>query len=230
MKIIGCVLLLIFLLLFLPVRLYINSEPELTVVVKYLWFKKGILPKGEKPAKKAPREKKPKKKPKKKAKEKRALSYTLQELLELTRILLRRTTPAVRRLLRRTSLAKLRLRMIVAGNDAAETAIKFAKVNGQVFSAVALIKQVIRLNAEEIEILPGFGVAKGETSYSGELRLIPLAMLAAGAQIAFWGLVSALPVFLRSRKKNASGQSGGEAPAARKGDQNGKETPVKRGA
>ncbi len=226
MKIIGCIFLLIFLLLLLPVRLYVNSEPELTVVVKYLWFKKGILPKGEKPAQKAPE----KKKSTKKIKEKRALSYTLQELLELMRILLRRTTPPVRRLLRRTSLAKLRLRMIVAGEDAAKTAIKFGKVNAQVFSAVALIKQVIRLNAEEIEILPGFGVAKGETSYSGELRLIPLAMLAAGVQIAFWGLASALPVFLRSRKKNASGQSGGEAPAARKGDQNGKETPVKRGA
>ena len=228
MKIVGCILLLIFLLLLLPVRLYINSEPELTVTVKYLWFKLGILPKGEKTApKRTPKGKKPKKK---KARERQALSYTLQEMLELARILLRRTSPAVRRLLRRTSLAKFRLRMIVAGADAFETAIKFGRVNAQVFSAIAWIEELIRLKADQIEISPGFGVAKGETSYSGELRLAPLALLVAGAQIAFWGLVSAIPLFLKSRKNKTSNKSGGKTADARKEDQNGKETPVERGA
>ncbi len=228
MKIFGCILLLIFLLLLVPVRLYVNSEPELTVIVKYFWFKKGILPKGEKSGeKKAPAEKKPKTK---KAREKRALSYTLQEILELVRILLRRTSPAVRRLLRRTSLAKFRMRMIVAGADAAETAIKFGKVNAQVFTAIALVEGLIRLKADQIEILPGFGVAKSETSYSGEMRLSPFALLVAGVQIAFWGLVSALPLFLKSRNNKTSKKSGGETADARKEDQNGQETPLERGA
>lgn len=228
MKIFGCILLLIFLLLLVPVRLYVNSEPELTVIVKYFWFKRGILPKGEKREKKEqPTGEKPKKK---KAREKRALSYTLQELLELLRLLLRRTSPAVRRLLRRTSLAKFRMRMIVAGQDAAETAIKFGKVNAQVFTIVALVEEIIRLKADQIEILPGFGVAKSETSYSGEMRLSPLALLAAGAQVAFWGLVSALPLFLKSRENKTSKKSGGETADARKEDQNGKETPLERGA
>ncbi len=228
MKIFGCILLLIFLLLLAPVRLYVNSQPELTVIVKYFWFKKGILPKsGQGGEKKATAEKKPKAK---KAREKRALSYTLQEILELLRILLRRTSPAVRRLLRRTSLAKFRMRMIVAGQDAAETAIKFGKVNAQVFTAIALVEGLIRLKADQIEILPGFGVAKSETSYSGELRLRPFALLVAGVQIAFWGLISALPLFLRSRNNKTSKKSGGETAGARKEDQNGQETPLERGA
>ena len=228
MKILAAILLLLALLLTVPVRLYVNSAPELTITVKYFWFKKGILPKGEKRAKKkAPDGNKPQKK--KKEREQRKLSYTLQEVLDLLQTLHRRTSPAVRRLLRRTSLAKFRLRMIVAGQDAADTAIRFGKLNAQVFTAVALVKGIIRLKADQIEILPGFGVSQSETSYSGEMRLAPLALLIAGIQVAFWGLASALPLYLKSRKKTSK-KAAGDTAAARKEDQNGKETPLERGA
>ncbi|WMJ83076.1 hypothetical protein ACS3UN_00330 [Oscillospiraceae bacterium LTW-04] len=231
MKVFGCILLLIVLFLMVPVIVHIDSAPEITITVKYFWFKKGILPKGEKTAGKKKASARPKTKKKKKEREKRALSYTLQELLDLLQTLQRRTSPAVRRLLRRTSLAKFRLCMIVVGEDAAETAIKFGKVNAQVFTAVALVKETIRLKADQIEILPGFGASQSEISYSGVVRLAPLALLVAGVQIAFWGLVSALPLFLRSSKKKTSKNAGDDAAAAlRKEDQNGKETPLERGA
>lgn len=228
MKIFGCILLLIILLLLVPVRMHIDSAPELTVTVKYLWIKKGILPKeAHRAGKTAPSGEKTERK--KKLREKRELPGTWQELFELFQKLLHRTSPAIRRLLRRTSLAKFRLRMIVAGKDAADTAIRFGKVNAQVFTAVAVVKEIIKLKADRIEILPGFGVDKSETSYSGEMRLSPFAVLAAGAQIAFWGLISALPVFLKSRKSKTSKKTGGDT-AARKEDQNGEATPLERGA
>lgn len=230
MKIFAAILLLLILVLLVPVRLYVNSAPEITVTVKYFWFKKGILPKGEKRAKKKDMPKKPKTE-KKKARKKRQISYTLQEVLDLLQMLRHRASPSVRRLLRRTTVAKFRLRMIVAGQDAADTAIKFGKVNAQVFTAVALVAEIIRLKADQIEILPGFGVAKSETSYSGEMRLSPLALLVAGAQIGFWSLVSAVPLYLKSRKNNISKKTaGGDAAEVRKEDQNGKETPLERGA
>lgn len=230
MKVFGFVLLLIVLLLMVPVIMHIDSAPQLTVSVRYLWFKKGILPKGEKGQGKEKEPAQPKTPKKKKAKAKRELSYTLQELLDLFQTLQRRTSPAVRRLLRRTSLAKFRLRMIVVGEDAADTAIKFGKVNAQVFTVVALVEAFIRLKADQIEILPGFGASQGEMSYSGVVRLAPLALLVAGVQIAFWGLASTLPLFLKSRKNKTSKKAGGAAAEPRKEDQNGKETSLERGA
>ena len=52
MKVWGCILLLIVLPLMIPVVVHVDSHPQLTVTIKYFWFKKGILPKGERPAKK----------------------------------------------------------------------------------------------------------------------------------------------------------------------------------
>ncbi|KAF5030772.1 hypothetical protein DSECCO2_634690 [anaerobic digester metagenome] len=153
----------------------------------------------------------------------------MQEMWTLLRKLLRHTSPAVRRLLRRTSLAKFRMRMVVAGGDAADTAIKFGKVNAQVFTAVAVVKEMINLKADQIEILPGFGASQSETSYSGELRLSPFALLVAVVQIAFWGLVSSLPLLLKSRNNKTLKKAGGNVAGARKEDQNGKETSLERG-
>ena len=228
MKVFGCILLLISLALMIPVVVHVDSHPELTVTAKYLWFKKGILPKDERRAKKKMPDSKTGGKTKK-TKEKRELSATLQELLTLVQKLLRHTSPAVRRLLRRTSLAKLRMRMVVTGKDAADTAIKFGKVNAQVFTAVAVVDRIITLKADQIQILPGFGVSQSETSYSGEMRLSPFALLAAGAQIAFWGMLAGLPLVLKSRKNKTLKKAGGDADAARKEDQNGKATPSERG-
>ncbi|MFV0496568.1 MAG: hypothetical protein ACK5L0_00145 [Candidatus Fimivivens sp.] len=228
MTVFGCILLLIVLFLMVPVIVHIDSAPKLTITVQYLCFKKGILPKSDKATGK--KKARPRAKKKKKERKKRALSYTLQELLSLLQTLQRRTSPAVRRLLRRTSLAKFRLRMIVVGEDAAQTAIKFGKTNAQVYNAVAWVKEIIRLKADQIEILPGFGVSRSERSYSGIVRLAPLALLVAGVQIVFWGMISALPLLLKSSKKKTSKNVGGDAAALRKEDKNGKETPIERGA
>ncbi|MEA5136960.1 MAG: hypothetical protein VB035_12570 [Candidatus Fimivivens sp.] len=230
MKVFGLVLLLIILFLMVPVIVHLDSAPQLTVTVKYLWFKKGILPKGEKGQGKEKEPAEPKTPKKKKARKKRQLSYTLEELFELLQKLQQRTSPAVRRLLRRTSLAKFRMRMVVVGEDAAETAIKFGKVNAQVFTAVAFVAGLIKLKADQIEILPGFGASQSEMSYSGVARLSPLALLVAGVQIAFWGLASALPLFLKSQKDKTYKKTGGDAAEPRKEDQNGKETSLERGA
>lgn len=230
MKIFGCILLLIVLFLMAPVIVHIDSVPKLTITVRYFWFKKGILPKDEEKVAKKKKAPRAKTKKKKKDREKGTFSYTLLELLDLLQKLQQRISPAMRRLLRRTSLAKLRLRMVVVGEDAAETAIKFGKVNAQVFAAVALLEGTIRLKAEQIEVVPGFGAEQGEISYSGVVRFVPLALLIAGAQIAFWGLVSALPLFLKSSKKKTLKTAGDKAAALRKEDQNGKETPFERGA
>lgn len=231
MKIFGFVLLLIVLLLMVPVIVHLDSAPQLTVTVKYLWFKKGILPKSEKNTEKKKESSDSKTPKKKKAREKRQLSYKLEEIFELLQKLQQRTSPAVRRLLRRTSLGKFRMRMVVVGEDAADTAIKFGKVNAQVFTAVAFVAGLIKLKADQVEILPGFGASQSEMSYSGVARLSPLTLLVAGVQIGFWALASALPMFLRSRKNKTSKKTGGDGAAdPRKEDQNGKETSLERGA
>lgn len=222
MKIFGCILLLILVIMLVPVVIHFDSAPQLTVNVKYFWLKKAILPKEDKHTKKVkvPSDKAAKKK--KRPKKKPQLPDSPQELFSLLLKLLRKTSPAVRRLLRRTSLAKFRLRMIVAGSDAMATAIKFGKVNAQIFYIVGLVERIITLKADQIEILPGFGAERSEATYSGEVRLSPLFLLVAGLQVLFWSL----PLLLKMKKSKPSDKADGDTAEQRKEDNHGKKTPA----
>lgn len=222
MKIFGCILVLILALMLVPVVIHFDSAPQLTVTVNYFWIKKKIFPQKEKRIQKPKSARDKAAGKKKQAKKKPKLPDTPQELFSTLIKFVKRTGPTVRRMLRRTSLAKFRLRMIVADSDAAKTAMKFGRVNAEVFYIVALIERVVTLKTDQIDILPGFGAEKSEMSYSGEIRLSPLFLLVAGVQLIFWGL----PLMLKFRKPKASQKIDGVVAEQRKEDNDGKKTPA----
>lgn len=96
----------------------------------------------------------------------------------------------MQRLLRRTGLARVSLRLVVKGEDAAATALRFGRANAAVYSTVAALDRIFFLRVEQIEIIPGFAAEQEEYSCSGEIRLFPFAVLIAALQLGFWTLIA----------------------------------------
>jgi len=86
-------------------------------------------------------------------------------------------------IVRRFRMYRVRLSMIVAGWDAAETAVDYGKCNAAVYSAYALAKNFLNLKNPEIEIRPDFVSEKGSVDFEMRGRLMPIIVLAAAARI-----------------------------------------------
>ncbi|MBP0980588.1 MAG: DUF2953 domain-containing protein [Oscillospiraceae bacterium] len=223
MKIFLAVLAVLILILLIPVRVVASTTPEMTAELKYLFFKKRLYPleKKEKKAKK-PKKEKPPKEPKKK----KGFPLTVKEIIALLPKAFSKLMPPVKKLLRRTTIAKFRLKMVVVGGDAAETAIKFGKTNAAVVNAVALIDRIFTLRAKQIDIIPGFESLESEFEGSGEVRAIPLAALIAAVSLGINLLILLLPP-LMAKKKNKKSEI---KENTRKDENDGKEESAQRSA
>jgi len=208
MKILCAILLLLLALLLWPIVLRFSvSGKSAEASVRYLFLRLQMLPrpqKGKRPAKKPPREKKSAKEKGEGGRLAALRNLTPSDWLTLIPDLIRRCIPPVRALLRRTALAKFSLRLVVAGEDAAATAIGCGRWQGVICNTVALLDRLVRLRAERIEITPDFCGGEGSFDASGEVRLCPLAALIAACNLA----VIALCAYRRASK-----QSGKQAQA-----------------
>ncbi len=207
MKLLGVILLLLLgVLLFLllwPVTIRFSvAGGQAEVSLRYLFLKKQLYPRPEreeKPAK--PKKKKKKKEPAEGEKEKTdrfaALrSLSVSDWLEIGPELVKKCLRPVRALLRRTTLARFSLSVLVSGGDAQATAVAFGRWQAAVCNAVAVLDRIIRLRAQRIDIAPDFCGEKTQFETSGEVRLCPLAVLIAVLNLA----VIALCAYLRIRK------------------------------
>ena len=229
MKVFIGILLLLILILLVPIIVVFEANPKLSVQVKYFGFKKALFLNEKDDKIKA--QKTPKKGPakRKKEKKKRETTFTKTDLWRWYQRLRHRVSPTVRRLLRRTSVGKFRLRIVVVGNDAADTAIRFGKINQRVFFIVALIDRIMTLKTEQIDIIPGFGEEKKETTCSGVIKLIPIVLLITASQLGFWGLLAAFPMLrTRSKGKSTNQTKAQDMLIAKDGkeEKNGQETPA----
>jgi hypothetical protein len=195
MTVLLCILAALALILLIPVRVAVRADPALGVAVRYLFWTGVVLPAAEKPA--AP--KKAKKKPPVE-KKKKPLRQQLDRYLPILQDLLPRCLGPVRRLLRRTAVARLELAVTVAGADAADTAVAFGRMNAAVYTAVAALDRIVTLQVRRIDITPDFTAQKGGYFFSGEIRLIPLAALAAAVNIAALAAVSAVKTAVKNKK------------------------------
>lgn len=228
MKVFIGILLLLILILLVPIIVVFEAKPKLSVQVKYFGFKKDLFlnEKDDKiKAKKTPKKGQAKGKKEKKKGE----TFTKTDLWRWYQKLRHRLSPTVRRLLRRTSVGKFRLRIVVVGNDAADTAIRFGKMNQRVFFIVALVDRIMTLKTEQIDIIPGFGAKEKETYCSGVIKLIPIVLLITAFQLGFWGLLAAFPLLrTRSKGKSTNKTKAQDMPIAEDGkeEKNGQETPA----
>ena len=225
MKIAIIVLLMLTLVLLIPVTAEARYDGEMFLSVKYLFLKKKILPKvpKEKTAKKkkAPKKTKP-------DRPKRKFPFTVREMLELAPKAVDRLLPPVRRLLKRTVIASFELDAVIVGSDAADTAIKFGKLNAAAVYAVALVDRIVTLKAKRINIYPGFTYEKSDFRACGDIKAYPLAVLIAAVQLAVYGLMLLIPELAKKKKNKAKADRINNND--RKDDSNGKEEPIGRSA
>ncbi|WP_101908819.1 DUF2953 domain-containing protein [Marasmitruncus massiliensis] len=186
MAIVGYVLLgilaAVLLLLCVPVRLILRycTGKAPVGVLRWLFFQVDLLKAAErKTADTETRAKKAEKlQPKK---EKKPLEFS--RTLGIAADLLSSLKGGAGMIVRRFRIYRLRLSMIVAGGDAAETAVDYGKCNAAVYSAYALAKNFLNLKNPEIEIRPDFVSEKGSVDFEMRGRLMPIIVLAAAARI-----------------------------------------------
>lgn len=186
MAIVGYVLLgilaAVLLLLCVPVRLillYCTGKAPVGVL-RWLFFQVDLLKAAErKTADTETRAKKAENLQSKKEKKPLEFSRTLGIAADLLSSL----KGGAGMIVRRFRIYRVRLSMIVAGEDAAETAVDYGKCNAAVYSAYALAKNFLNLKNPEIEIRPDFVSEKGSVDFEMRGRLMPIIVLAAVARI-----------------------------------------------
>ena len=104
--------------------------------------------------------------------------------LELLRDLLGAARAGAALLLRHLKVTRLRLHLAVAGEDAAQTAIRYGQVNGAVYSLYTLARRLVRMVPPDISIRPDFLAEAFWMDLELRLRLRPLWALAAAVYTA----------------------------------------------
>lgn len=170
MAVVLGILILLLVILLIPVRVSAGASSGKAphAVLRWLFLSIPLFPR---PKRKKTQDKSESSKPgKKKEKPKRSLKPLLAELLAR----FDRLSRPVQRLLRRTGLARVSLRLVVKGEDAAATALRFGRANAAVYSTVAALDRIFSLRVEQIEIIPGFAARTGGVLLLGRDTAISL--------------------------------------------------------
>ena len=64
--------------------------------------------------------------------------------------------------------------MVVGGENADDTAIKFGQMNEMIYSFVTVADKVINLQIKQLDIVPAFEPREQEIYFSTTLKLVPL--------------------------------------------------------
>ena len=108
-------------------------------------------------------------------------------------------------LVRNFRIYRVRLHLVVAAEDAAETAIRFGKVNAGVYSAYAVAQQLFNLERPDISIRPDFTSEKGLVDFAARGRVLPVVVLAAAIRIGAAFLVKTIQRRTQNRQTNPQG-------------------------
>ncbi len=220
--ILGIIALIIGLFLWFPVRLGVAYGEEGTSCwLKILFWKISIfssedLEKEEEQQAFKQKRQKSRKKAKTKKKDsqtgetpKKKQKKSVQEWIELILIIAQSGGKLVKRFWKGFRINDLCLQMAVAGNDAAETAITYGKVNAAVYSMYALVSRIVTLRRTYIQIIPDFLSEESRVEVSGELFFRIGALLAAAFSGGFFFLKKYLAKMKTKKEKeqDAAGQT-----------------------
>lgn len=127
--------------------------------------------------------KSPEKKQEKSAKPaKNGSKLTLKDIFELVKLVWNSLSTPLKRLLKATRISRFRLRIVVGGEDAAQTAIKFGAVNMAAGSALAFLDGCFTLREPDFNITCDFMSEETTTECEFTARLTLIAALA----FLFW--------------------------------------------
>lgn len=183
----------LFVLLLIPVSLRVSYEDgELRVRLRYASWSIGLFPSEKKKlepesgnkAGETPKEKK-QKEPRQKSKPNfEQLSYSLDVL---PGVLIR----ALRRTARRIRVAPLKLHLLIALSDPADTAVLYGKLHGVLNATLPLLHRAVRIDDQDIQLFPDFTQDRMDCIADIGVKIRPfdilvIAILAAGGVIKWY--------------------------------------------
>lgn len=182
-------LLLLLLLLFIPLRIELHyHENEFSAALSYLWLRFALFPLPEKPEKKKKTkptaEPAPEKEPKKPARQRPFMDY-----LQLFNDLLPILQQNLRHMLGHITLRQCRIGMVIAAEDAGDTAIRYGRANLLLYNIYAFLANHIRIREFRTDLRQDYlGGAQAEKAEADLLlSLCPITMLSSGFRLLWRG-------------------------------------------
>lgn len=202
----------IFALLFVKVVIVMDYQNQFTFDVKWLILKYRVYPVKEKTTKDSkPDEKKQKsKKPAKTEKPKSNIfsKFYQNQGFDGVVTLIQNTAASLnavfKRALHAVTVKNLSINLQVAGEDSAQTAIRYGTICSLVFPAVGAIRAAIRVKEYHLNINPDFLGNENKASFHTVILVSPIKLIIAAIIFLFDFLIKVLfKLFLGSRQKNS---------------------------
>lgn len=193
MKIVLIVLAALGLLLLCPIRFDLSWNKDLSLVVRWLFLKFGLLPQKEKKPSKVQKEQAPSKAGAGQAgAAKVSPTESLTQYADLLPQLLGGLKNCVLFILRHTKVKRLELNMLVSRDDAAETAVAYGRANQAVYTALGLLQNLLKFGCQpKIDIGFDYLGREEQTEVYAAVSAAPLFVLMGGIGLAF-GLLKGL--------------------------------------
>ena len=161
----------LFLLLLCPITLTASYETQLEAKLRFLFFSYRLAPK---------KEKKPKKNGKAKKQEEGSPAVQESKLKRLMKELAQLLTEAVKDFLRHANVKELELRLTAAGEDAADTAVKYGYACSVVYPVVSMITALSGCKNYKVSVIPGFREKESSVFCYIKIRFGPIFLVASG--------------------------------------------------
>lgn len=208
------VLLLVLLILFVPIVIYIEYGEDALIKAGWLFFRFQIYPEKEKTEaqkaravrrKERQQAKKAKKKPKTPKeeaapKEEKKLPLSVWELIALGKAVLPDLFAAAGGLVRSIMVSHIRLRVDVAGTDAAAVAIACGRYYAYFYNAYAFFSHIITIKPPAISVMPNYLGKDSKTIFEGRIHIRPAAVLAMAFKVVIGTLKGLVSAKLRNNK------------------------------
>lgn len=193
--IIGGILLFIFLILMIPLSFHFRYDGEPELFLRYLFIKIKLIPPKEKKKKVTDEKNKEDKKQSEKGSKKQEGSFKrlykkrgfdglIQIIKEVTLIVKNAST----KILKHTVVKKLKIDLVIVGDDAGDTAMKYGYVCAAIYPAVSILDSNIKIKHKEIDILPGFNEDKMKILVESKVNIRSLFLLHTMISAAFKGI------------------------------------------
>lgn len=208
MQIVWTILLIIVLLivslLFCPFCIQLIYNDQVTLKMGYLFPVFKILPqkpKPEKPAKKKSKEAtKDKKTSEKKKKKNPILTFTkkhgLDGLIELLKEIVAIVLKLVDTIRKHLYITKLRLDLLVVGEDPADTAMKYGYACSAIYPMIAILDKNVRLRKHEEYIDAGFNAEKTQVRLIMKVYIMPIFVVIAAVS----ALIGSMKIFQKMKQ------------------------------
>ena len=136
------------------------------------------------------------------------LGSDISEIIELVKQLIESASKPVKRLISHIRVNNFYLFVTASGEDAAQAAMNYGKINWIVYTAIAVLYEAVKLDVKKIDITADFSSGKTEYELSCKVKL----RLGTAIGCAIWLLFRLLKMYLKINSKNVNNT----APAEKK--------------